>query len=70
MPDETIFNKDDYKINHLKHILYNMPEDDKSLLLLYIELGNLRDVAKILNVSHTLVFKEINKIRNKYFSEI
>ena len=69
-PNDSIFCNDSPKIRKLKLIINDMPEDDKALFLLYVEISNYRKVASLLGVSHTLVFKEIRRIKEKYFSEI
>ena len=66
-PNDSIFCKDEPEIRFLKYQLDSMPEDDKTLLLLYAELGSYRLVGELLNVSHTLVYNSIKKIRNEYF---
>lgn len=68
-PNDSIFCNDSPKIRKLKLKLNDMPEDDKALFLLFVEISNYRKVAALLGVSHTLVFKEIRRIKEKYFTE-
>lgn len=63
-PDEDIFCDEDEKIHKIKKIIYDkLSESDRRIILLYTEAGNLRDVAKLLNVSFTTVYYQIKRIR-------
>lgn len=63
-PDDDLFSEEDERINKVKHIIYDcLTESNKRIILLYAEYGSLRDVADILNVSHTTIFYEIKKIK-------
>ena len=59
-PDETIWNKDDEDMTLLKKSLMKLNESDRIIMLLYAETQSLREVGKMLGVSHTIIFKEIN----------
>lgn len=63
-PDDDLFSEEDDKIHKLKKIIYTkLSESDRRIILLYAELGNLRAVASILNISHTTVYYQILRIR-------
>lgn len=55
--------EEDYYINSLKEKVFNLPEDLRRIFLVYTEMGNLRDAAKELGISHTTVNNKINKAR-------
>lgn len=70
-PDDNIFSLENENINKIKHIIYDiLNETDRRIILLYAELGNIRDVAKILKVSSGTAFLQIKRIqktiRDKY----
>lgn len=66
MPNDSIFNEEDVKMDGYKRLLRRLSVEDRTILLLYMELGSLRAVANILGVSHTLVFKKIKEIRSVF----
>lgn len=68
-PDNGIFSEENEYINKIKNIVeYRLSEPERRILIMYAELGNLRDVAKQFNVSSTTILKIIHKIRNKIYS--
>lgn len=70
LPINGIFNNDDDVVDKCKRILASLPIEDKTIMLLYIYTGSLRKVAEQLNVSHTLVYKNIKRIKNEYFNDL
>lgn len=65
-PTTDIFDEaTDDEMNIYKEAVHKLPPADKIIFLLYAEHQSLRIVAKELGVSHTIIFKEIKKIRLK-----
>lgn len=69
-PDESIFTNDDWKMYKLKKALSKLSEPDRIIFILYCETGSLREVGKILGVSHTTVYTHIKELKEKILSEI
>lgn len=69
--DTSIFNNESDRVKSVKHILWNkLDETDKRILLLYCEMGNLRDAAKLLNVSASTLCLKIKKIREIFLENM
>lgn len=63
-PDNSLFTEEQDYILKLKNIVFEkLSESDKRIIILYAHYGNLRDVAKLLNVSVTTISKYIKRIR-------
>lgn len=62
-PNDDIFSDDSDDVGILKESVMNLTSADKIIFLLYSELASYRKVAKILGVSHTIIYKQIKKIR-------
>lgn len=70
-PDNDIFSEEPEYINKIKNIVeYKLSEPERRILILYAELGNLRAVAKVFNVSSTTIQKIIHKIRTKVYDNL
>lgn len=71
LPDDDIMSEEDFRVNALKHIIYErLSETDKRVILLYAELGSQREVGRKLGVSASTVNILIKRIREdilKYF---
>lgn len=64
-PDNSLFTEEPDLVNRIKNIIYNkLDEPNRRIILLYAELGNYRDLAKVLNVSIGTVSSRINRIKN------
>lgn len=62
--DDLLFTEDDNDMLLLKDIVHNHLESyDRTILLMYAELGSLRLVARELDVSHTAVIKKMDQIK-------
>lgn len=62
--DDLLFTEEDTDMLLLKDIVHNYLESyDRTILLIYAELGSLRLVARELDVSHTAVIKKMDQIR-------
>lgn len=48
----------------IRYAVFNVLNDvDRVIFLLYVDLASLRDVGKVLGVSHSVVYKEIKRIK-------
>ena len=64
--NSSIFNEEDFKISKLKWIIANkLSQSDRTILLLYCELGSQRKVGKMLGVSGSTVNIELKRIRKQ-----
>lgn len=66
LPVDDIFNNDSDILDRTKRIFASLDEVDKTILILYMELGSLRKVGEELGVSHTLIYKNITRIKEKF----
>lgn len=64
-PDHSIWSTDDIQITRLKEAVQNLNDADKIIFILYCETGSLREVGKMLGVSHTTAYKCIKDIKKK-----
>lgn len=69
-PDYSIWSNDNEQMTKLKEAVQQLDDADRIIFVLYAETGSLREVGKILGVSHTTVFKTIKEIRAKIFNYI
>ena len=63
--DYSIFSNIDERFWQIKDKYATLPESDKNILLLYAELGSLREVAKIIGCSHSSIRNYLITIREK-----
>lgn len=68
--NEDIFSEEEEYMYQLKKALNALPPADKIIMLLYCENGSLRETGKELGVSHTIVYKQIQKIRQQMYDYI
>lgn len=69
-PDESIWNEDSEQMTKIKQALHNLGDADKIIFCLYAETGSLREVGKMLGVSHTTIYKEIKRIKRYIYDYI
>lgn len=69
-PDNNIFTEDDDMMIKMKQSVQNLSDADRIIFILYCESGSLREVGKILGVSHTTVFKQIKEIKQRILNDI
>jgi hypothetical protein len=67
--DELLFTEEDTDVLILKDIVSHLESYDRTILLMYCELGSLRLVAKELNVSHTAAIKKMDQIKLQVMGE-
>ena len=61
-PDKILDSEDIYL---LKEKIMNLPQDDRNILLLYIDLGAYVRVGEILNCSSTFIGMKLKSIKEK-----
>ena len=66
LPIDDIFNNYSELLDRTKRNFASLDEVDKTILILYMELGSLRKVGEELGVSHTLIYKNITRIKEKF----
>ena len=69
-PNKGIWNEDDELIDGIKNAVDNLKDADKIIFILYCETGSLREVGKMLGVSHTTIYKEIKRIKRLILDDI
>ena len=69
-PNEDIFSDDDEEMYQLKCALNALPPAEKIIMLIYCEEGSLRRTGKMLGVSHTIIYKQIKKIKKQMYDYI
>lgn len=66
-PNEDIFSEDEEYIYQLKKAVEALPQADKIIFVMYCESGSLRKVGKELGLSHTIIYKEITRIKKMIY---
>ena len=61
---------DDERVYRLKEIIQNLPPNDKTIILLYIEYNSLQKVADLLHVSQSTIFLHVRRIRNEIKNQL
>ena len=69
-PDESIWREYSDDILMLKRAMDNLSDGDRIIFVLYCEYGSLRKVAKQLGVSHSIIYKNINRIKKEMYGYI
>lgn len=69
-PIYDIFSDDDEQMLAIKEAIQNLSDADRIIFILYCESGSLRDVGKMLGVSHTTIYKTIKQIKKKILDDI
>lgn len=63
IPDETIWREYDDTMLHIKSAMNALSDADRIIFALYCEFGSLRKVGKQLGVSHSIIYKNIRRIK-------
>lgn len=63
--DPDPMNEENEKVRKTKRALSNLPDADKIIFCLYLDLGASRKVGKVLGVSHSTILKEIKRIKRE-----
>lgn len=67
--DPDIFNDEDERSLAVKEAMTKIPEADKIIMCLYLELGSSRKLGQLLGgVSHSTILKELTRIRKEIFA--
>lgn len=69
-PDYSIWREDDEDMMLLKRALDSLEESDRIIFVLYAEWGSLRKVGKKLGVSHSIIYKNISRIKRELYDYI
>lgn len=67
--DTLLFTEEDQDVLMLKDIVNHLESYNRTILLMYAELGSMRLVAKELDVSHTAVVKKMDQIKLEVMGE-
>lgn len=62
-PDETIWREYDDTVLYFKKAMDSLEESDRIIFVLYCEYGSLRKVGKRLGCSHSIIYKNIRRIK-------
>lgn len=63
------FDTDPEKVRILKRILDNLPQTDRTLLILHMEVPSYRKIGKALGLSHMTVRKNVLRVRQTILEE-
>lgn len=69
-PDEGIWREYDDDMLYLKRSMDALSDADRIIFMLYCEYGSLRKVGKILGVSHSIIYKNIKRIKEEMYDYI
>lgn len=69
-PDNSIWRDYDDDILILKEALNNLSDSDRIIFVMYAEYGSLRKVGKELGVSHSIIYKNIMRIKRQIYDYI
>lgn len=69
-PDESIWRDYDDDVLILKRAMDCLSDADRIIFVLYCEYGSLRKVGKQLGVSHSIIYKNIMRIKKKMYDYI
>lgn len=69
-PDNSIWREYSDDVLMLKKAMDNLNDSDRVIFVLYCEYGSLRKVAKQLGVSHSIIYKNISRIKREMYDFI
>lgn len=69
-PDMTIWNDDNEDMFILKKAFANLNDVDRIIMLLYCEYASLSKLAKRLNISKSLAYNEVQRIKKNIYNYI
>lgn len=69
-PDESIWREYDDDMLLLKQAMDSLEDADRIIFVLYAEYGSLRKVGKKLGVSHSIIYKNISRIKRQMYGYI
>lgn len=65
VPDESIWREYDDDMLNIKQAMDSLEDSDRIIFMLYCEYGSLRKVGKRLGVSHSIIYKNVRRIKLK-----
>ena len=65
-----LWSEDGELIDRIKEVIWDLPEVEKRVILLYTDLQSYRQVGKYLGVSSTTAFNLIKKIKEKILENL
>lgn len=68
--DNSIWREYDDDVYYLKKAMDDLSDADRIIFVLYCEYGSLRKVGKILGVSHSIIYKNISRIKKQMYDYI
>ncbi len=69
--DDDPMNNEDERSLEIKRAISKLPEADKIIWCLYMELGSSRKLGRLLgNISHSTILKEINRIKTDIMTKM
>lgn len=69
-PDESIWREYNDDMLLLKQALNSLSDADRIIFVLYSEYGSLRKVGKQLGISHSIIYKNIARIKREIYDFI
>lgn len=69
-PDESIWREYNDDMLMLKQALSSLSDADRVIFVLYCEYGSLRKVGKKLGVSHSIIYKNISRIKKEIYDYV
>lgn len=69
-PDNSIWRDYSDDMLLLKEAVDNLDDADRIIFVLYCEYGSLRKVAKKLGVSHSIIYKNITRLKKEIYDYI
>ena len=69
-PDESVWREYNDDMLLLKQAMNSLSDADRVIFVLYCEYGSLRKVGKKLGVSHSIIYKNITRIKREIYEYI
>lgn len=69
-PDESIWREYNDDMLLLKKAINNLSDADRIIFVMYSEYGSLRKVGKQLGISHSIIYKNITRIKREIYDYI
>ena len=69
-PDNSIWREYSDDVLMLKEAINNLSDADRIIFVMYAEYGSLRKVGKQLGVSHSIIYKNIMRIKKQIYDFI
>ena len=66
-PDESIWREYNDDMLLLKKAIENLSDADRIIFVMYSEYGSLRKVGKQLGISHSIIYKNISRIKKEIY---